>query len=108
MKDQIHITESDGRVSADIDGIPAAGTGATVGEAIRSLANLLGDFVKGHAKTIDNQRSMMRNHARSLLDWADPSPPQEACTGDRNFVQGKKEKTDVVSPYRDDHDPHGI
>jgi hypothetical protein len=107
MKDAIHVWEQDGKVSAMIDGIPCAAVGDTVGEAIRSLALGLGDFVKGHAKMIENQRSMMRNHARSLLDCADPSPPQE-CTGDRNFVQRKKENPDVVSPYRDDPDPKGI
>jgi hypothetical protein len=38
---------------ADIEGIPAAGTGATEAEAVLSLAGLLGDFVQGHKKRIE-------------------------------------------------------
>lgn len=38
---------------ASITGIPAGGTGATEAEAIHSLARVLGDFVMGHKRRIE-------------------------------------------------------
>ena len=54
--------------AARIDGIAACGTGHNEEEAVRSLCNLLGDFVKGHAATIAEMRDGMRR-------LAEPRPP---------------------------------
>ena len=44
---------------ASIKGISCAGVGETEAQAIRSLARILGDFVIGHAETIDKQRAKL-------------------------------------------------
>lgn len=67
MGDSILITREGENFAARIDGIAACGTGQTEAQAIRSLCDLLGDFVKGHAHTIDTIRAALRS-------LADPSP----------------------------------
>jgi len=75
-----------------IEPIPLGASGATVGEAIRSLCLGLADFVMGHRKTIEEQRSLARR-------IADPQPGQEQgvakeCMGDRNVVQASTPAAD--------------
>lgn len=55
--------------SASIPGIPAAGGGADEAQAVRSLANVLGDFVDGHARTIAELRAAagMPKDTRALM-----------------------------------------
>jgi hypothetical protein len=42
--------------SAHVPDVPACGTGETEQQAIFRLCSLLGDFVRGHARTIDSLR----------------------------------------------------
>jgi hypothetical protein len=49
-----------GEWAASIDGLPACGLGSTEADAIRRLACLLGDFVKGHADTIAEYAGRLR------------------------------------------------
>jgi len=58
--------------SAHVEGIACAGTGATKEEAVHALANVLADFVKGHAGTITHMRMQLREHAGKLSELADP------------------------------------
>jgi len=44
---------------ADIDGIPACGSGPTAEAAIYNLCELLGDFVLGHKATIERLEGRM-------------------------------------------------
>jgi hypothetical protein len=58
--------------SARIDGIACSGEGETEAQAIRSLANVLGDFVKGHASSIGHFRLRLRDMAKDMAGLADP------------------------------------
>jgi hypothetical protein len=78
-----------GHWEASIEGVGAAAHGETRAEAVEGLCCLLGDFVKGHAGTIDQlQKELL---AAVELPAGDPNPIRalEAALNETEMDCGK-------------------
>jgi hypothetical protein len=75
------------KFSASIEGVYACGTGESKEEAVENLAALLGDFVKGRDKTIDELLARVRTHEPDFefslplaeVRGSDPPPPSSTA-----------------------------
>lgn len=106
MDDQIKVrrNEHGEEFTAWVEGIACAGTGSTENAAIRSLANVLADFVKGHAGSIGHMRLKLRELAREALSAADPALQYEDSPV-IGFPAPPKEKPAPRPPFFQSDDP---
>lgn len=61
MNDQIKVTQENDEFAARIDGIDCVGLGDTEAQAIRSLANILGDFARSRGEKLRAVRKLVND-----------------------------------------------